>query len=89
VYQANFADDRDIASADVVARILDALGLPGAAVLARAESAEQRPLLRRQTERAMELGIFGAPTFAVGAELFWGNDRLEQAVAWARRTSGE
>ncbi len=89
VYQANFADDRDIASADVVAGVLDALGLPGKAVLAKAESAEQRPLLRRQTEHAMELGIFGAPTFAVGAELFWGNDRLEQAALWARRASGE
>jgi 2-hydroxychromene-2-carboxylate isomerase len=84
-YKANFADDRDIGVADVVVGILEALGLSGADIVAKAESAEQRPLLRRQTERAMELGIFGAPTFVVGPELFWGNDRLEQAVAWANR----
>jgi 2-hydroxychromene-2-carboxylate isomerase len=38
--------------------------------------------LRRSTERAVELGIFGAPTFVVGNELFWGNDRLETALSW-------
>ncbi len=33
----------------------------------------------------MARGIFGAPTFVVGDELFWGNDRLEDAIAWCRR----
>jgi 2-hydroxychromene-2-carboxylate isomerase len=41
--------------------------------------------LRRQTEEAVARGIFGAPTFVVGDELFWGNDRLEDAIAWCRR----
>jgi 2-hydroxychromene-2-carboxylate isomerase len=87
IYQANFAEDRDIGSRDVVVGVLAAVGLDGEDIVARAESFEQRPLLRRQTERAMELGIFGAPTFAVGGEVFWGNDRLEQAVAWAGRAN--
>jgi 2-hydroxychromene-2-carboxylate isomerase len=30
-------------------------------------------------------GLFGAPSFTVGDELFWGNDRLETALAWAQR----
>jgi hypothetical protein len=38
--------------------------------------------LRQNTEQAIELGVFGSPTFAVGGELFWGNDRLEQALEW-------
>jgi len=38
--------------------------------------------LRDQTRRAIELGIFGAPSFVVDEELFWGNDRLEDALAW-------
>jgi 2-hydroxychromene-2-carboxylate isomerase len=43
--------------------------------------------LREQTARAQELGIFGAPTFITkDGELFWGDDRLEQALAWARKT---
>ncbi|MBV9946869.1 MAG: DsbA family protein, partial [Myxococcales bacterium] len=84
VFQANFADDRDIGSVDVLAAILGDLEVDAAEVLARATSAEHKPLLRRQTERAEALGIFGAPTFTVGGELFWGNDRLEQALASVR-----
>jgi len=37
------------------------------------------------TDEARELGVFGSPTFAVGTELFWGDDHLEDAVQWARR----
>jgi 2-hydroxychromene-2-carboxylate isomerase len=44
---------------------------------------ENKLRLREQTRRAKELGIFGAPSFVVGAELFWGNDRLEDALACA------
>ena len=36
------------------------------------------------TAEAERLGIFGAPTFAIGSDLFWGDDRLEDALAWAR-----
>jgi len=39
--------------------------------------------LRTQTDEAIRLGIFGSPTFVVGEELFWGNDRLEDALRWA------
>ncbi len=41
--------------------------------------------LASSTADAMTLGIFGSPTFAVGHELFWGDDRLDDAIAWARR----
>ena len=46
---------------------------------------ETRDRLRLQTDHAVRLGIFGAPTFRVGDELFWGNDRLEDAIAWCTR----
>ena len=55
-----------------------------AAVLATARGNEAKSCLRRNTERAVELGIFGAPMTVVGQELFWGNDRLEAALAWQR-----
>jgi 2-hydroxychromene-2-carboxylate isomerase/NAD(P)H-dependent FMN reductase len=84
VFRANFAEDRDIGSAEVLSTILGELGLAADEILARAESTDQKPRLRQQTERAQELGIFGAPTFVAGGEIFWGNDRLEQALAWAR-----
>ncbi len=85
VFHENFAQDRDIASPEVMGGIVEALGQPGAAVLARATSDEIKGRLRKVTEEAMKLGIFGAPSFTVGNELFWGNDRLEQALRWAAR----
>jgi len=85
VYRANFAEDREIADAAVIGSILDGFGQPAATVLERAGAAETKEHLRRQTEEARERGIFGAPSFTVGTELFWGNDRLEDAIAYARR----
>jgi 2-hydroxychromene-2-carboxylate isomerase len=84
VYRANFAEDRDIAAPETVSDVLAGLGVPAADVLARAQSPESKDRLRAQTEEAVRLGIFGAPTFIVGEELFWGNDRLEDAIAWRR-----
>lgn len=80
---ANFAEDRDLADPGVIDELLAGLGLDGPAVRAEAESPAHRPALRDATERALALHIFGAPTFLVGDEMFWGNDRLERAVAWA------
>jgi 2-hydroxychromene-2-carboxylate isomerase len=88
VYTANFAEDLDIASPDVVAQLLDRVGQEPVALLERAQTAEVKDGLRRQTEQAMALGVFGAPTFVSGAELFWGNDRLEDALAWHRERQG-
>jgi len=87
VYRANFAEDLDIASDELVARRLDALGQPGAELVGEAQSAECKARLREQTERAAALGVFGAPTFMVGEEMFWGNDRLEAALEWHLRHS--
>jgi 2-hydroxychromene-2-carboxylate isomerase len=80
----NFADDQDIDSEAQVLDVLRSLGLPATAILADAQSSANKPKLRQQTERAVALGIFGAPTFFVGPEMFWGNDRLDDAIALAR-----
>jgi 2-hydroxychromene-2-carboxylate isomerase len=85
VMRANFAEDRDIGDAEVVGAILSELGLPAKRLLDEAVTDDNKLALRRQTERASELGLFGAPSFRVGEELFWGNDRLEDALEWARR----
>ncbi len=84
VYEANFVDDRDIDSEQVIGELIERAGQPRDK-LALATSAAQKSLLRAQTDRAMQLGIFGAPSFVVGGELFWGHDRMEQAFGWARR----
>lgn len=86
VYHAQFAEDLPIADPAVMRGILTQLGLNADDVLARAQSDEVKTALRVQTEEAQSLGIFGAPTFVTsGGEIFWGNDRLEQAIRWAQR----
>ena len=83
VFSAGFAQDLDIGERGVVAGLLQDLGLDAEALIAAAESPEGKDLLRRQSDEAFKLDIFGAPSFIVDGELFWGNDRLEQALAWA------
>lgn len=82
VYRANFADDRDIADPAVLTFCLEGAGVEAKSCLTEAQSADTKDALRRATEEAAERGIFGAPTFIVGDELFWGNDRLDTALAW-------
>lgn len=83
VYTANFAQDQDIADPQVLAALLTALGEPVEAVLTRAGSDEVRQALRAQTARAQAIGLFGAPSFTIGGEIFWGQDRLDDAIVWA------
>jgi 2-hydroxychromene-2-carboxylate isomerase len=87
VYRANFGDDRDIADRGVLETLLRDVGTDAAAVLRDAESQPVKDHLRASTEQAQRLGIFGAPSFIVRSELFWGNDRLEDAIEWATKTS--
>lgn len=82
VFRANFEHDLDISDVAVVANCLTTVGQNPADVLAQAQSVESKAKLRAQTDEAAMLGIFGAPFFMAGGEPFWGNDRLEQALAW-------
>jgi 2-hydroxychromene-2-carboxylate isomerase len=83
VYLANFRDDADTTSNDVIRGVLQSMALPdAAAVLERATANETKERLRRRSEEAVMRGIFGAPTFLIGSELYWGNDRLEDALAY-------
>jgi len=83
VMLANFADDREIDDEALVAGILDELGLDSGEILRTARSDAIKLALREQSAAAQARGIFGAPTFFVGDEMFWGNDRLEDALALA------
>jgi 2-hydroxychromene-2-carboxylate isomerase len=83
IYRAEFAEGRNVAEPRAIDEIARSLGRDGAAVLARAQSDEIKQGLRAATDEAQRLGIFGAPSFIAAGELFWGNDRLEQALALA------
>ena len=89
VYWANFVDGVDIGDPECVERLLVDLGVDGATVLRDSGGDDTKIALRARTEEAMELGIFGAPTFVVGDELFWGDDRLEEALAAALAEAGD
>ncbi|HUO54167.1 MAG TPA: 2-hydroxychromene-2-carboxylate isomerase [Rhodoblastus sp.] len=85
VFHAEFAEGRDISDAATLAALLASLGLDAGAVLAEAKSDAVKTKLRAETEAAQQAGVFGAPAFVtVDDELFWGDDRFEPALAWAR-----
>lgn len=83
-YRAWFMENNAPGDVPHVRSILSELGKEPDATIARADSQEIRALYDRQTERAKELGIFGSPTFAWGTEIFWGDDRFEDAIEWTK-----
>lgn len=86
VFVAEYSDNKDISDQAVIAGILTKLKVPVEATAAKAQSDEIKSALRDNTAEAQKRGFFGAPTFTTASgELFWGNDRLEQALRWAKK----
>jgi 2-hydroxychromene-2-carboxylate isomerase len=83
---AEFAAGRRIDDTETIGAILSKLNVEPSAVLAAALSDDNKARLRAETEEAQRLGLFGAPSFSTAdGELFWGNDRLEHALARAKQ----
>lgn len=82
VYRANFGFDREISEPEVLRELLSELAVDADAALEHAQTPAVKDALKLQTGRASELGIFGAPTWVVNDELFWGADRMAQALAY-------
>ena len=83
VMELNFVLDEDINQPERMTPILEEIGLSAGDLLRQAQSEQVKHRLREQTDQARARGIFGAPTFFVGAEMFWGNDRLDDALLLA------
>lgn len=83
VMRLNFVEDRDIEDHAALSEVLASLGQDGPAVIAAAESDDVKQTLRDRTGEAQQRDVFGAPTFFVGDEMFWGNDRLDDALELA------
>lgn len=75
--KALWADERDTLDPDVRKAIADSIGLDGAALLEKAESPEVAAEWEANKQEAIDLGIFGTPTYVLDRELFWGQDRLD------------
>jgi len=83
VFSLEFAEQQNIAERSTLATALAASGAPENEAFERALSPEIKSKLRGNTEEAQVQGIFGAPSFTTeSGELFWGDDRLEDALLW-------
>lgn len=76
-FRAVWSGERDLSQHPEHVRMLEQAGLPGEKLLERAASEEVAARLDRDTAAAAERGVFGSPSFFVGDELFFGNDRLD------------
>jgi 2-hydroxychromene-2-carboxylate isomerase len=84
VYMAEFGRGLPIADRATIASLLAACSADPATTLERAESEASKAALKAECARAVEIGIVGAPSIVTSdGEVFWGNDRLEQALDWA------
>jgi len=77
IYRALWAGEANLADRGVFTALLDKAGLDGEGLLKRAEAPEVMTRLDQATEAAAERGVFGSPTFFVGDQMFFGNDRLD------------
>lgn len=84
VFHAQFAEGRDIGDREVIKFVLLALDVDATEWLSKAEQDETKLLLRAFTDEAAKRDVFGAPNMFTGGEHFFGQDRLDDAVAWAK-----
>ena len=81
--RACFRDGRDITQAEVLAAVADSAGLDGAGLIQRAQTPEIKDALRVINDEAAGAGVIGVPTVCLGTRVFWGDDRLDEAAAYA------
>ena len=89
VFAAEFGAGLSIGHREPIAALIAELGCDPEAVIAEAESDANKARLKAECARAVEIGIFGAPSLVTAdGELFWGDDRLEQGLDWAAGRRG-
>ncbi len=85
LYRAVFAEGMDQSNPATLSEVLLRLGLPAKECLARADSPQIKDKLRSNTDEALARGAFGAPTFFIGEDMYFGNDRLPLVEAALKR----
>jgi len=77
LFRAVWRDEKNVADAEVLAEVITAAGLDAGKILGRIGDEDVKERLKANTAEAVERGAFGAPTFFVGEEMYFGNDRLD------------
>jgi 2-hydroxychromene-2-carboxylate isomerase len=77
IMRACWAEEKNIADRATLAAIADSLGAEGAVVLSAAESESVKEGYVANTQEALNVGVFGVPSYVYKGELFWGQDRLD------------
>lgn len=86
VFHASHGEGRDCSNPEVLSKIASDLGHDAKELLAATGNDDVKAKLKEVTGEAMERGVFGAPTFFVGDEMFWGSDRLAQLEHYLKNT---
>ncbi len=76
-HRAIWAEELDLADAAVIARLAESVGLEAESLLATAHAQQSLEQYERNRVDAIERGVFGAPSYVLDGELFWGQDRIE------------
>ncbi|MBT7647933.1 MAG: 2-hydroxychromene-2-carboxylate isomerase, partial [Rhodospirillaceae bacterium] len=84
IYQAYWAQGRDMRAPEAVAAEADAMGLDGGALREALATDDAKQRLREAVDQAIERGIFGSPMFDIDGELFWGCDKFGQMDRWLK-----
>lgn len=85
IYRAAWAEGLDLGERVVLTGLLQRAGVNAVDVIVASERQDVKEELRRNTDEAVARGTFGAPTFFVGNEMFWGNDRFDFVEEALRR----
>jgi 2-hydroxychromene-2-carboxylate isomerase len=86
LFTLEFGDNLDISKDETLRRALDGVA-DADRVLAESRQRDAKTALRAQVDEAVSAGIFGAPTYRIGEEIFWGGDRLADALAWTQNNT--
>jgi 2-hydroxychromene-2-carboxylate isomerase len=87
VYRRWFLGQQDVSDEEQIGHALEETGQSPDRVIALARAESLQNDLFSATKLAKELGVFGSPTFVVGGEVFWGDDRFDDAISWARQAA--
>jgi len=83
-YRAWFLQKQDPGTPESLRAVLAMIGRDAEVCLMQAADERTKREYDASTQQARQLGLFGSPTFVVGNEAFWGDDRLEDAIAWCK-----